>query len=133
MSRYPLTEAQFLAFGAQADWRINEASFSEIYRLPNIPRKSDIVGTFISGDMNATKMLNGIDSVIGLDVLVYERNPHIDKEEPPLNIYHCVIQKLSAPVGPYGYLMYGPYKDGTLCGHWRDEAVIDEYRDALNR
>jgi hypothetical protein len=127
MNPYPLTETQFTGFCQYKDWDIREISSQDLSRIPHIPRREDVVATFVSGDMNATKVLNGIHSVIGMDIIVHERRPDVAKNEPPLNIYHCVIQKLSKPAHGYTHLMYGPSESDTLFGHWKDISVLDEY------
>lgn len=127
MKKYALKEDEFIGLQLYADWEIHEISLAHIQQLPHIPRRDDAIAIFASGDMTQTKVLNGIEAVFGMDVIAQETNPQIEKNEPELNIYHCVIQKLSQPKNGYGYIMYGPSQSETLFGHWKDESVLDDY------
>ena len=127
MKRYALTEDEFQGLQSYTDWSIHEISFKEIQNMPHIPRRDDVIAIFVSGDMNATKILNGIESVFGMDVIAQELKPNISKNEPELNIYHCVFQKLKNPINGYGCIMHGPSKSETLFGHWQNESVFDQY------
>jgi hypothetical protein len=127
MKKYALKEEEFQGLLAYRDWEIKEISFDDIQRLLHVPRRNDVVAIFASGDMIATKVLNGIESVFGMDVIVHETRPKTEKNEPELNIYHCVIQKLKNPINGYGYIMHGPSESETLFGHWKDVSVLDDY------
>ena len=133
MNHYPLKSDEFQQLLNFKDWNIHEVSFDDIQRIPNIPRRPDAVAVFASGDMSATKVLNGITAVFGMDVIVHERRPNILKNEPDLNIYHCVIHKLDNPHNGYSYIMHGPSSSETLFKHWEDESILDLYINLAKR
>ena len=130
MKRIPITEEQFRVFFGNPDWRITEVPYDRVSQIVDLPRKSDVVCVFASGDMNETKILNDVCAVLGMDVIAQETRPNTKKNEPELNIYHVVVQKLQTPVCDYRYLMHIAYTEETLFGHWRGVDVLDRYVDA---
>lgn len=128
MNRYPLTQAQFETLRG-SDWKIQELPYSEWDKVPNLPRRDDVVAVFYSGCMNQTKCLNGISSVVGFDIVAHEERPQ--PGEPTLNVYHAVIQQLDATRNPVPFLLHAPFRDETLFGHWGGYELLQKYIDAL--
>lgn len=125
MKIVPITQKQFEVFFGNPDWRITEIPQDRIAQIINLPRPNDVLAVYSSGDMNATKILNGVQAVVGMDVIAHETHPRAG--EPELNIYHVVVQKLAAPVQQFSYLMHVAYTNETLKGHWRGADALDEY------
>jgi hypothetical protein len=128
MNRYPLTQTQFETLRG-SDWQIQELPYSEWDKVPNLPRRDDVVAVFYSGCMNQTKCLNGISSVVGFDIVAHEERPQ--PGEPALNVYHAVIQQLDAARNPVPFLLHAPFRDETLFGHWGGYELLQKYIDAL--
>jgi hypothetical protein len=127
MKRIPITEEEFRVLYGNPEWRITEIPQERIGQIPHLPRPDDVIGVYTSGDLNGPKILNGISSVLGMDVIAQETNPNVGKNEPELNIYHVVVQKLENPIQDFQYLMHVAYRDETLAGHWRSADALDEY------
>ena len=127
MKRIPITEEQFRVFFGNPDWRVTEIPQERIEQITDLPRRSDVVAVYSSGDISQTRILNGVSSVLGMDVIAQETRPKKERKEPELNVYHVVVQKLQMPVHDYRYLMHVAYTGETLFGHWRGVDVLDEY------
>lgn len=127
MKRIPITEEQFQVFYGNPNWHITEVPQSHIGQIVNLPRPNQVVAVYSSGDLNGPKILNGISSVLGMDVIAQETTPNVAMNEPELNIYHVIVQKLEAPVHNFKYLMHVSYTEETLGGHWRGADALDEY------
>ncbi|NOS70276.1 MAG: hypothetical protein HOP33_10135 [Verrucomicrobia bacterium] len=127
MKRIPITEEQFRVFFGNPEWRITEVPQARIEQIVDLPRKNEVVAVYSSGDLNQRKILNGVSAVLGADVIAQETRPNVEKNEPELNIYHVVVQKLPVPVQGYQYLMHVAYTGETLFGHWRSADVLDDY------
>jgi hypothetical protein len=79
--RQLLTQAEFDAISQSAEWRIVELDLPAIHVIPGIQRKQDVLGAFISGDLNATKKPNGQEANFGMDVFIYEHRPKTNMGE----------------------------------------------------
>lgn len=128
MNRYPLTHAQFETLRG-TDWKIQELPRSEWDKVPNLPRRDDVVAVFYSGCMNQEKCLNGISSVVGFDIVAHEERPQ--PGEPALNVYHAVIQQLDPTRNSAPFLLHAPFHDETLFGHWGGYELLQKYVNAL--
>lgn len=125
MTRTPLTKETFDALCRTDKWRIREVDLETIKATEGVERKTDILSAFSSGDANATKMLNNQEAVFGMDVIVHEQRPFRDRGEGDVNVYHYVIKTTGRADFPY--LMFGPYTDETLMGHWPTSLDVSVY------
>jgi hypothetical protein len=123
--RTPLTQADFDKLYCASGWEIKEVDLQTLHATEGIERKKDLIGAFASGDANATKNLNNLDAIFGMDVIVHEQNPMRDKNEGDVNVYHYVIKRTDRT--DYPYLMFGPYLGDTLMGHWPTQLDVDIY------
>jgi hypothetical protein len=60
-----------------------------------------------------------------MDVIVNEQNPMRNKGEGDVNVYHYIIKRTGRADFPY--LMFGPYTDETLMGHWPKSLDVTVY------
>ena len=130
--RYPLLEHQFDSLPFE-EWKIKELPFSLHNHIPNTFRAKDAVGILYSGDMGSPKFIEGFENIVaGFDILAHETKPKIDKDEPELNSYHMLIQKLDPTKNKYPYLLIAPLTGELLFGHWRRFDVFEEYIKTLS-
>jgi hypothetical protein len=123
MKRTPLTEAQFGLLGKLDGWTIDEVPKEKWNFIPALERKADTFAVMASGCCQDPKVLNGINAIVGFDVLAHERNQK--PKEPEGNAYHYVVQKISHP--NYPYLLHGPFRSETLVEHWFDCPQLENY------
>ncbi|HAH46658.1 hypothetical protein [Gimesia sp.] len=120
--KYPLTANQFDGLNVLTGWSINELPDSTWKDIPNLPRKENTISVMASGDCSS-EILNGINSIVGIDVLVHETNPK--PGEKPGNAYHMVIQKINDD--KYPYLMHGPFNKQTVVPHHFEAEDLEIY------
>lgn len=123
VKRRLLTEDQFRLLKTTDGWNIDEVPSEHWSKIPGLQRLEDTVGIMASGS-NA-QILNGVRAVVGIDVLVHERNPMIHKNEPEGNAYHYVVQKINDSRFPY--ILHGPFKAQTIVPHWFEADALDVY------
>lgn len=123
--RHFLTKAQYDALSNDDDWHISELTMPTVHATPGVQRKDDIIGVFISGDANATKILNGMEAVMGMDVIVYEHSPKVAKGEGHINVYHYVVTKTGRLDFPY--ILHGPFTREALQAHWPPDLDLSPY------
>lgn len=114
MNKIPLTEDQFSLLGQLDGWAIDDVPKERWSLIPGVDRKADIFAVMASGCLKDPKTLNGINAVVGFDVLALERNPK--PTEPDGNAYHYVVQRTNRTDHPY--LLLGPFRSQTLVRHW---------------
>jgi hypothetical protein len=73
--RQLLTQQKFDAIASSSDWSKVELGLAAIHATPGIQRKNDLLGVYASGDANAPKTLNGQQAILGMDVIVFEKDP----------------------------------------------------------
>jgi hypothetical protein len=125
MKPFPITQAQFDIMLGNPDWNITEIPQNLLASIPDLFRRPDVVAVYTSGDLTQTKVLNGIEAVLGMDVIALEPRPV--PGEPELNIYHTVVRKLEQPIGDYRYVVHAGFRDDTIGGHWRGPDALDQY------
>jgi hypothetical protein len=109
---------------SKPEWTPIEAP-DEIYNI-DLVRKEESLSVMISGSEDNPVMAHNLKNIIlGIDVLVVETNPNIEKHEPPGNAYHYIIQLVNH--NDYPYVLYGPYKAGTIVPHWFNDEELDKY------
>ncbi len=123
-NRYPLTEEQFNGLSHLSGWSVEEIPNSTWENIPNLPRKQDTISVMGSGNCTPG-MLNGVSSVVGLDVLAHESKPK--PGEKPGNAYHMVIQQIEDE--RFQYLMHGPFTSETLVPHHFEAENLEVYFD----
>lgn len=92
---------------------------------PGIQRKQDMLGAFISGDLNATKTLNGQKAILGMDVFIYEHRQKTEKGEWHVNVYDYVITRTRRIDFPF--CLHGPFTKEALVGHWPECLDLSPY------
>jgi hypothetical protein len=122
-----LTQEQYDLLAQSSQWRKTELGLNAIQKTPGIQRKADLLGAFQSGDASVTKTLNGRESVLGMDVIVYERRPKIHQGEGWVNAYHYIVTKTSDPTLPFR--LEGPFRNETLIGHWPTSLDLSPYNE----
>jgi hypothetical protein len=125
VKRTPLTQAEFDNLRSASDWTIHEIDLDTIKATRGVERSKDIIGAFASGDATITKRLNDQDANFGMDVIVHESNPMRSRGEGDVNVYHYVIKRTGRV--DYPFLMFGPYEDETLIGHWPTQLDVEVY------
>jgi len=114
--RQLLTQAEFDSIAKSSEWSIVELGLPAIRATPGIQRKQDLLGGFVSGDLNAAKTLNNQEAVFGMDIFAYEHRPKTEQGEWHINVYHYVITRTGRPEFPF--CLIGPFPKETLVGHW---------------
>jgi hypothetical protein len=105
-------------FKSSPEWFPTEAPL-EITSILGLVRPQDTISIWISGSSFNPQFAFSVDNVIaGIDVLIHEPKPNSIKNEPPGNAYHYVLQEITDKDFPY--VLYGPYKSGTIIPHWFD-------------
>ena len=92
-------------------------------KIPGLQRLHDTIGVMASGSITNPLVLNGLNTVAGIDVLTHEARPMAD--EPPGNAYHYVLQETTD--SRYPFLLHGPYRSKTIVDHWFDAPQLDRY------
>jgi hypothetical protein len=87
---------------------------------------------FISGSPTLPEFMHSMLVNVGMDLIAYELHSKPYSRygpEPPINIYHGVLQKLSRKYGDYQYRFYGSFLTGSLQAHWpkRPEQTLNYY------
>jgi len=118
-----ITQEQFDLLSPFGYWNIYEVRKKDWALIPRVQRLEDTFGIMASGSIEESRILNGINAVVGLDVLVCEPNP--SREEPEGNAYHYVVQASNDPRWPF--IIHGPYPSGTLVGHWFEFDELNRY------
>jgi hypothetical protein len=113
----PISQAVFESLSLKPNWKVVELSPEQWRQIPNLPRPNDTITVYMSGSLENPVTWNGIQHVAACDVVAYEANPKTEKGEGPLNVYHCLFQKLQVATGGFEYLMHYPFNTG-LPGHW---------------
>jgi hypothetical protein len=121
----PLTQGEFDLICQSSNWRIDEIPFNTLNLIPKLVRAHQVIGGFISGSFLQPKNLNGYPSIAGFDILAYEPNPNMSRNESHVNAYHHVIQQINHAAFPY--LLRGPFREETLIGHWPTDLNLDCY------
>lgn len=120
-----LTQEQFDMLGALDGWGVNEVPPEHWSKIPGIQRVADTIGMMASGCYQQPKLLNAIHAVAGIDALVHETNPQIDKNENEGNAYHYAVQRINDDRFPY--ILHGPFCAETMVEHWFDFEDLDVY------
>lgn len=120
-----LTEAEYDTIASSSDWKIVELDLPAIRAIPGIQRKQDLLGGFVSGEASAPARLNGQNAILGMDILVHEKQPKVNFGEGDINVYHYIITKTERPDLPY--CLYGPFTKETLLGHWPPNLDMSPY------
>lgn len=120
--KYLLTSDHFSNLSNLDGWKITEIDEAVWKLIPNLPRKEDTITVMASGNCDPG-MLNGIQAIVGMDILVHETNPK--PGEKPGNAYHMVIQELNDARFPY--LMHGPFTQQTIVPHHFDAEDLNRY------
>jgi len=118
-----LTQKQFELLNTTDDWDLCDVPPKHWGNIPGIQRRRDTFAIKGSANITDPQVLNGINSIAGLDVLTCEKNPK--EGEPEGNAYHYVIQQINDPC--YLYLMHGPFKSGMFVEHWFKTEQLDRY------
>ena len=103
----PITEQSFELFPKLHNWTP--------YKIPNIywpkmtflPRHEHLIEVFGSGCQTTQVNMNGLLVSAGLDAIAYEPHPQSNTkygQEPYINIYHIMFQKLRTPRDGLSYL-----------------------------
>lgn len=121
--RTPITQAQFDLITTGGGWCIDEVPQEYWKHIPGLQRLQDTIAIMASGTASEPKVLNGIRSYAGLDVLTHEPDPH--PGEPEGNAYHYVFQQVPDP--RYPYIMHGPFRSETAVPHWFDADNLSVY------
>jgi hypothetical protein len=116
VKRTPLTTEQFELIGRLPNWQCYDIPRQDWGKIPGLERLQDTIAVMGSASITDLKMLNGIQAVAGLDVLVHETHPMVDKGEPEGNAYHFVVQKVNHPTCPY--ILHGPIRCQAVVPHW---------------
>lgn len=93
--------------------------------IPKIVRPNDLLGAYVSGCRDQTKMLNRYPSVAAFEVLVFETNPRPEWNEGSVNAYHYIIYKSGRTDFPY--ILCGPFNDDTIIGHHPSDLNLEVY------
>jgi len=120
-----LTQEQFDMLGSIGGWGIDEVPKEHWGKIPGLQRIEDTVGVMASGCYQQPKLLNAISAVAGVDVLVHEANPQVDKNENEGNAYHYAVQRINDSRFPY--ILHGPFRSETIVEHWFDYEDLDAY------
>ena len=132
VKRIFLSEGEFKNIQLSLEWEITEfKDLSPLRNTPGIQRKEEILGAFISGDSNNTKLLNSEDAIAGMDVLVYEPRPKKAQGEGLVNVYHYVVTKGSGDT-IHPYCLHGPFTKEALQEHWPDDLDTSPYDSQLD-
>ncbi len=123
VNRYPLTDEQFRQLLLCQGWEINDVPPEISPKIPGLVRLNETIAVMASGSTDDPRILNDISAIAGVDVLAHETKPKED--EPEGNAYHFAIQKTKDTRCPF--IMYGPFKSGTVVGHWFDADDLDSY------
>jgi hypothetical protein len=112
-------------FESYPEWHPIEAPL-ETTSILGLVRPQDTISIWISGSSSNPQFTFYVDNVIaGIDVLTHESKPNLERNEPPGNAYHYVLQEITDKSFPY--VLYGPYKSGTIISHWFDIHDLDVY------
>ncbi|MCZ6593342.1 MAG: hypothetical protein O6943_00325 [Bacteroidetes bacterium] len=125
IKRTLLTAKQFELIDTTVDWNIKEVPLNHWDKIPGLQRRDDTFAILASGTMTDPKLLNGIESIAGMDVLVHETNPKIEFNEPEGNAYHYVVQRINDD--RYPYILNGPFKVETKIAHWFEATDLTTY------
>lgn len=115
-----MTEEQFKLLIQAGGWTVDEVPRDQWKHLPDWMRGESVLAIFASGCMNQPKVLNGMNSIGGLDFLRHETKPK--KDEPEGNAYHYVMVKTDE-----GVKLYGPFRSETFVPHWFEAEDLDKY------
>jgi hypothetical protein len=117
-----ITKKNFEQLIGPGFWKIQDIPALRAQQIRPFLGSQDTLAVFASG--LAPRQLNHISEELigGIDWVRLESSPK-DKE-PPLNVYHYVIGKETEN----GYPVYGPYKDGSIAGHWSCLKDLDIYQ-----
>jgi len=118
-----LTQEQFNQIPVDSNWHIDDVPRDLWDKIPGIERLNDTFAIMASGSVSSPSILNGINSIAGMDVLVHETNPM--PSETPGNAYHYVFQETNDK--RYPIIMHGPFRSETIIPHWFDAPDIDTY------
>jgi hypothetical protein len=127
-----ITETEFPIYHDLQNWTIYEIPFGYQSQMTFLPRHQDLITVFVSGSPTMPQFMHGTLVNVGMDLIAYEPHPKPYSRfgpEPPINIYHVVLEKLSRKYGDYQYRSYGPFITGTLQDHWpkKPEDTLDSY------
>ena len=125
IKRTPLTKEQFRLIKTTSGWNIDEVPREHWSKIPGLQRLDDTIGVMASGCSDDPKVLNNIKAIAGMDVLVHETNPIVDKDEKEGNAYHYVIQKINDDRFPS--ILHGPIKSETIVPHWFEAEDLNVY------
>jgi|GEM_PF-2777888 len=107
------------------EWAPTEIPLKEMSSIPGLVRSEDTFSLWISGSSSNPQLAHALRNIIvGIDQLVHETKPKLDKNEPAGNAYHYVIQKIDYE--EYPYILYGPFVEGTRIPHWFDDSDLDD-------
>ena len=132
IKRHPITSEQFDYLTLQPNWKMVAVPPQNWPKIPNLPRPADTLAIYASGCSINTQTHLNIEHVGACDIVAYEDNPDIKKNEGHINVYHCLFQKLKTPSHGLEYIMHYPFKTGSIIGHWPkgDIEVLQPYFDA---
>jgi hypothetical protein len=125
IKRTPITEEQFKLIHTTVDWNIDEVPQENWEKILGLQRLDATFAIMASGTISDPRTLNNIEAIAGMDVLVGEENPKIEKGEGEGNAYHYVFQKTNDV--RYPYIMHGPFKSETRIDHWFDADDLNAY------
>ena len=111
-------------FRSKPEWEPTEVPYNAIRGL-GLVRQEDTLSIWVSGSCNNPLLAEVENAIAGIDVLAIETNPNITKNEPSGNAYHYILQKTNS--NQYPFILYGPYKRGTIISHWYDTKDLDVY------
>ncbi|PJB29754.1 hypothetical protein CO110_04080 [Candidatus Desantisbacteria bacterium CG_4_9_14_3_um_filter_40_11] len=112
-------------FESFPEWFPAEAPL-ETTSILGLVRPQDTISIWISGSSSNPQLAFCVENVIaGIDVLTHEQNPNSAKNEPSGNAYHYILQEITDNNFPY--VLYGPYKSGTMIPHWFNVNDLNVY------
>lgn len=111
-------------FSSQPEWEPTEVPWDSIKGL-GLVRREDTLSVWISGSCSNPLLAEIENSIAGIDVLTIETNPNVNKNEPPGNAYHYVLQKINDD--NYPFILHGPFNKGTIISHWYDTKDLEVY------
>ena len=111
-------------FESTPEWKPTEVPWDSILGL-GLARREETLSIWISGSSSNPQLTQGINAIAGIDVLTIETKPKIQKNEPPGNAYHYILQKINDEQFPF--MLLGPFNKNTIISHWYSETDLDVY------